>query len=1073
MKPIHLLFLLTLTTLAAGEAIPINAKLSGWNKTAPNVSVQNGTVKISVPEKLDLSGQLGIWKQFCFKQYAGKSVVVSVEMKGENVVQNPGGKYGGAKLQVAYTDSKRENCYPTCRPRFGSFDWETVHLAFQAPESGVFTICLGTQMSTGTIRYRNLNIAEADAAVDFSGVANMGFTDPKAKDGGGGWSDQGPDNDASGFDYSKSSYADVPFKIIDPKNNRGNSILAFRSGNFPGGLEKAEMPVGREGAYLYLLHSAAWCPKTGAVGEIRLKGKNGNQTIEVEAGRDIADQWNPVTRPNAFAAAKWDNKCGGANGVYVSHFKVDKKIGKIERIAFRPKDPSTVWLVVSALLSDMDYPFPVIKDYRITENEIWKPLRRPTDNLIKKGSALDFSRLNPGKMERLIINKQGKIAYQSSPDTPVRLYGVQVNTGTEDYYTYTLGKKQYHSKGEWIDKASIDREVEQLKRSGVNMVRIHLLMPLYVEHGNVVWEEELWDKYSYFIAQCKNGNIYVQIDAVCANGNCRPPNWAYKNISRNFKFNLLFDPAMREEYRLGVTALLNRVNPYTKTRLKDDPVLALIAYNNEQEFAFILEDNLHSWEKALGEWREFTGDPKCEMFSKKDLAPGNDKTNDFMMKNWRALLAWYRKTIHGEIGCPALEALWEMTGSARYDILRSELDLVMTHAYHAHPQNNGLTFSQGSDIGSSMNMFRLLVNKRIAGIPFCVNEYQAYFWNRFRYEEGFTAAYASFQGFDSLVRHNSAIGTQPADRIASWISSDDPIAAVQIAEEALLYGRGDVKEATRGVRLVFSESAVRDNRLWNEGIDGGQSRISLMTKFGLERSDLPNSIVRPASPDDIRIPMILGTKVMEYQAGYAENIEVKGHKFELSAFIGELKKKGVLPADNRSRDWDVLQSSTGELFVNAQEKLMTVNTPRFQGMCAPAGNRAVLKDVTIENPMTNANVSVATIQENTTIANSERLLLFYATNALNSNQTFADSSMNTLTEIGDNPTLIECGRFKMTIRNRNADQLKVYALAMNGERRSEIRPVSNSDGMLVLDIDTAKLPDGPALFFEIAAGHAR
>jgi len=99
------------------------------------------------------------------------------------------------------------------------------------------------------------------------------------------------------------------------------------------------------------------------------------------------------------------------------------------------------------------------------------------------------------------------------------------------------------------------------------------------------------------------------------------------------------------------------------------------------------------------------------------------------------------------------------------------------------------------------------------------------------------------------------------------------------------------------------------------------------------------------------------------------------------------------------------------------------------------------------------------------------LLLFIATNALNSDQVFEDSSVVQVKKIGNNPTLVERGRFKVTIRNRNAGQLKVYALAMNGERRSEIKPVSCSNGTLVLDIDTAKLPEGPALFFEIAAGH--
>lgn len=1077
MKPIDLLILLTLTTLAAGEAIPINANLSGWNKTVPGVSVQNGTVTISVPDKLDSRGHLGIWKQFGFKQYAGKSVMVSVEMEGVNVVQNPGGQYGGAKLQVIYTDSGRKEHYSSSRPCFGSFDRQTVRVAFQAPESGVFTISLGTQMSTGTIRYRNLNIAEAAAAIDFSGAANMGFADPQAKDGIGGWSDQGADNDASEFDYSKPAYADIPFKIIDPAKNSGKSILAFRSGNFPGGLEKAKIPVGRKSACLYLLHTAAWCPQTGTVGEIRLEGKNGNQIIEVEAGRDIADQWNPVTKPNAFAAAKWNNKSGGSNGVYASRFQVDEKIGEIKTITFRPKDPSAVWLVVSALLSDMDYPFPVIENYRITENEIWKPLKRPENLLIAKDSALDFSFLNQdGGNERIVI-RGGHFAFADAPEKPLRLYGFQISTFTDDYYTHLRGEKQFHSKGPWRDKKSIEQEVLQLTRTGANMVRVHLFNCLRVEDGKVVWDEEQFDALAWFLAKCRENHIYIQLDASHTNGFGKYPQWSSENEAKNFRFNLLFDPAAREEYRLGLSALLNRKNPYTGIVLKDDPTLAFLCYSNEQEFAFISEDKIHRWDKAADEWRKFSGNPDAPMFTRADLARRDEsgrKANDFVMAKWRDMLAWYRKTVHGEIGYPGPGFVWDMTGSARYNSLRAELDMTMSHGYHAHPLGgiDGWGFPQGSDIGSSLNMFRCLIDKRIADLPFCVNEYQAYFWNRFRYEEAFTAAYASFQGFDSLVRHNSAVSDiGNPDRIVPWISANDPIAMSCFMQEALLYARGDVKEADRGIRLCFSEKSIRENQLWDEGVDGGQSRLALVMKLGLERTDGPKNNVE--TTNDLRIPMILGSKVMEHEVGYVSLRENRDSGFELSLFIQSLKNRGILPKDNRSRDRDTLESSTGELFVDAANKYMTVNTPRFQGMCAPAGNKAVLKDVVLENPTTNANLSVAAIQGDSAIADAGRLLLFIATNALNTDQVFENSSMVQVKKIGNNPTLIECGRFKVTIRNRNADQLKVYALAMNGERRSEIRPVSNSNGLLVLDIDTAKLPDGPALFFEIAAAHAR
>lgn len=82
--------------------------------------------------------------------------------------------------------------------------------------------------------------------------------------------------------------------------------------------------------------------------------------------------------------------------------------------------------------------------------------------------------------------------------------------------------------------------------------------------------------------------------------------------------------------------------------------------------------------------------------------------------------------------------------------------------------------------------------------------------------------------------------------------------------------------------------------------------------------------------------------------------------------------------------------------------------------------------------------------------------------------TFADESMRKCLHFGGNPTLVETGRFRVEIRNRNAENLRLYSLRMNGARSGEIKPVSTANGLFVAEIDTAKLPDGPALYFELA-----
>ena len=72
---------------------------------------------------------------------------------------------------------------------------------------------------------------------------------------------------------------------------------------------------------------------------------------------------------------------------------------------------------------------------------------------------------------------------------------------------------------------------------------------------------------------------------------------------------------------------------------------------------------------------------------------------------------------------------------------------------------------------------------------------------------------------------------------------------------------------------------------------------------------------------------------------------------------------------------------------------MTVNTPRYQGMCGEEKTKATLKDVSIEILKTRGVVSVASLRKDRTIADADRLLVVYATNALGNNMTFTGTDM--------------------------------------------------------------------------------
>ena len=1072
-RPYVLSVFLAAGTLCA-EPVPLEteAALKSWKKTIDGVSLENGWVKIE-PTKTDLvkgRGLFGIWRPVHFRKYAGRDVILSVEMIRKDVSSLPDAKYSGSKFLVSYRKNGKM-LYPGARERHGSAAWSTQEFRFAVPADGRFVISLGMQGASGLVGVRNLDIRPAENFADLSKAANMGFADAREKDGVGGWSDQGPDNDAAGFDFRKERYANVPFRVIDPAKNNGRSVLVFGSVNFPNGLESACVPVSGDGMkMLYLLHTACWAPGTGGAGTVTLKGKKGEQRIPVRFPQDLGDQWNPTARKNGLIGAVWNNRTGGSNGLYVSRFPLDPKIGNVREIRLDGGTTGAVWIVAGITLSGSDFPPPKLERFVVRAGDRFRALKRPPTPQILPGSALDFSDLNTGKIERIIINRHGRFAKESEPEKPFRFFAVEVSTNSKDHYVaQDDGRRKLNARAFFKDKERISALVREIRRHGCNMVRLHDMNMVTVRNGVAELNREKLDRWDWCIAECRKNGIYIQLDTMHVQGFSGLSRWSRKGQARNSKFQLLFNPERREEYRIGMKALLEHVNPYTGTALKDDPVLAVLNYCNEQEFAFIITE--FPWDVALPEWRKFIGDPSAPIFTKNEWIAKNEKgrkINAFITMKWREMLAWYRKTIHEEIGYKGLGNLWEMTGSMHYNVLRNDLDYVMMHAYHAHVIA-GVRQSQASDIGSGLKQFRKLMDSRIAGRPFCVNEYASVYWNRYRYEEPFAvSACAAFQGFDMLLRHGSPIHVVDAERMFPWIMFHDPVTKASLVQTALLYGRGDVQEGKRGVRLTFSEKAVSENRIWYESLNSMQSRLALIARSGLEQTD-PGPALRPPAPaDDLRIPLAGGASVVENTAGFATSLESGAGTFSLAGQIARLRKAGVISRTNRSDGAYVFENSTGELYIDTDRNYMTVNTPRYQGVCGEEKAKAGLRDVSVELLKTRGIVSVASLQKEKGIAGADRLLLVYATNALGNKMTFDDESMRRVRYYGENPTMIETGRFRVELRNVNAEKLKLYPLMMNGKRCAPVKPVSVKNGTFLAEIDTAALPEGPALFFELA-----
>lgn len=966
--------------------------------------------------------------------------------------------------------------------------WQLFRLDFttsvEAKTIRVPSLFLGNVPAGSTIKIAGVKFRECakeDVFIDLGSAANMGFGDEVEGDGKGGWSDQGPNNDAAGFDFRKNEFLSVPFRIADPGKNGGKAVITFRSaGHFPSGPVGAEVKCDAERSFLYVLHTMAWeNPQVAWEGKILLHGEHGTQEIAVSRGRELADMWNPRDLPNGAVATKWPNGSGANTGLYLSKFDIDPAIGKIRSVEFRTPGTDPVWIVAGVTLSDREYTIRnEAKNLRIEPGRRWKALERTASPCVVPGSVLDLSFLVPRRADRrVIVNATGHLAYEDAPETPARFFAT--SSAEIDPEPMRPGGILLAESG-FGSKADIDEFVLELRRGGCNMYKLDIpAQTIRVENGRADLDPEMLDRIDYFLFRCKENGIYIMLNAMLSDcGYIGVRSWTSESMKKGaelfMKFNILFDESARDNWRLAVGAFLTRRNPYTDLPLAEDPLLAVVTCFNEQEFAFIrggAGQKNYSWDKALPEFRSFLGDPDAPMFSRKTWDSPTEEgvqVNRFITKKWRELYAWYKQELR-KMGYRGITTLWDMTKSMHYNNLRTGADLVTMHTYHAHTGGDPRRPSRqnmSSDLASGATQARYNAGSRITGRPFFLNEYATVFCNRYRYEESFSfAAFAAFQGYDGIMRHNHTIHSKRGNFIFTWMPFEDPVARASMTTAALMFARGDVSEGKRGVTLLFTERGIEEARAWNKPVTGDLSALAPAVRLGVAKEGTP------LPPGELALPLRVGGKLLyrEWESTVAEESTSDSARF--AETLAQLRKLGILPPGNRSRNRNVLESSTGELFLDAKRSYMTIDTERFQGMCSLAGGRAELKAAVLENLTTPGSLSLAAMDGMRPVAEAKRLLAVYVTNALHEGMVFEDETMEHCLDFAatNNPAiLVETGKFRITLRRKSEKPLRAWALAMNGERRSELPVVRKPDGTQVLEVDTAALPEGPALYFELA-----
>ena len=151
--------------------------------------------------------------------------------------------------------------------------------------------------------------------------------------------------------------------------------------------------------------------------------------------------------------------------------------------------------------------------------------------------------------------------------------------------------------------------------------------------------------------------------------------------------------------------------------------------------------------------------------------------------------------------------------------------------------------------------------------------------------------------------------------------------------------------------------------------------------------------------------------------------------------------------------------------MRSKENMMKVVSPKSEAIVM----RSTLKNeklgrLTVKSSTANAAIAVSAVDDKP-IAESGRLVLTYNTDAVMKGFGVSKNRLF-VTAWGGMPVLIETGKLSAELKLAPNKKYAVYSLKMNGERVEKIPCEVSADGVMKLELDTAK---HTAVFFEIVS----
>lgn len=561
------------------------------------------------------------------------------------------------------------------------------------------------------------------------------------------------------------------------------------------------------------------------------------------------------------------------------------------------------------------------------------PAMWPVDGVDWKTSPVDLSFLNDSE------KPAGKHGYlkatgdrlKFSDGTIARFWGTNISA-------YTIFS---------TPKDVVCSQAKRLSALGFNLVRIHhhdspwvspsIFGDKKVQRDTQRINPEMADRVGWWVKCLKDEGIYIWLDlhvqrAFVAGDAIYGFDEMRKGKSEaDLKGFAYVNVTIQNAMKRFAEAYLTRVNPHTGLAFKDDPAIAALLITNENDIT-------HHFGNALLPDKKVPEHSKLYMREAEVFAAKHGLSKERTWRSWE----------HGpsKIFLNDLEYRFNVEMIEHLRTLGAKVPIVTTSSWGYTPLSSLPALTSGDlidahsygDVGQleknpffGPGLVHWIASSQVAGRPLTVTEWNA---EPFPIPDRHTlplyiSGMAAHQGWDALMHYaysQEALGTGWMTA-ANWHAYNDPSLLATLPAAALLYRRGDAREAT--TTYVFDP--------------------------GMALFEKP---ITPANSPALRTAAEKG-KLLIAMPQTKELPWLQRSAIPAGATVLRDPTQSVLPANAQEATTD-----TGELRRNWAKGIYTIDTPRTQAAMGWIGGETIaLKDVEIRVKTRNATVAVQSLDD--------------------------------------------------------------------------------------------------------------